>query len=255
MTDRRDTTKSDIVTGSGVARIVPEPGSGLLISLGVLVAVRSQSLRLHLVPGDGLFRRLQRRVYRVVAHYQKKGTAFGVVVDVEARRITLSFPAVGEERTYSIDNAPLTRLRFKVGDHISTVEGVELIDLEKASALETKIAILYKKAELHKKHIPQDVAIFIASNIKSNIRELEGFLLRIIAYSSFTHRELDLELTKEVLKDFTFDKTRNFTIQNILKTVADFYGVKVSDIKSKRRTREISNTRQTTIGSQTPCVA
>ncbi|MEK9627849.1 MAG: chromosomal replication initiator protein DnaA [Nitrospinota bacterium] len=110
--------------------------------------------------------------------------------------------------------------------------------------LETKVAILYKKAELHKKHIPQDVAIFIASNIKSNIRELEGFLLRIIAYSSFTHRELDLELTKEVLKDFTFDKTRNFTIQNILKTVASYYDIKVSDIKSKRRTREISNTRQ-----------
>jgi len=110
--------------------------------------------------------------------------------------------------------------------------------------LETKVAILYKKAELHKKHIPQDVAIFIASNIKSNIRELEGFLLRIIAYSSFTHRELNLDLTKEVLKDFTFDKTRNFTIQNILKTVAAYYDIKVSDIKSKRRTREISTTRQ-----------
>ena len=110
--------------------------------------------------------------------------------------------------------------------------------------LETKIAILYKKAEFHKKHIPQDVAIFIASNIKSNIRELEGFLLRIIAYSSFTHRELDLEFTKEVLKDFAIDKTKNFTIQNILKTVASYYDIKVSDIKSKRRTREISTTRQ-----------
>ena len=110
--------------------------------------------------------------------------------------------------------------------------------------LETKVAILYKKAEIHKKQIPQDVAIFIASNIKSNIRELEGFLLRIIAYSSFTHREIDLELAKEVLKDFTFDKSRNFTVQNILKTVAEFYDVKISDIKSKRRTREISTTRQ-----------
>ena len=110
--------------------------------------------------------------------------------------------------------------------------------------LETKVAILYKKAELHKKEIPQDVAIFIASNIKSNIRELEGFLLRVIAYSSFTHREIDLEVTKEVLKDFTFDKKKNFTIQNILKTVASYYDIKVSDIKSKRRTREISTTRQ-----------
>ena len=110
--------------------------------------------------------------------------------------------------------------------------------------LETKVAILYKKAELHKKEIPQDVAIFIASNIKSNIRELEGFLLRVIAYSSFTHREINLEITKEVLKDFTFDKKKNFTIQNILKTVASYYDIKVSDIKSKRRTREISTTRQ-----------
>ena len=110
--------------------------------------------------------------------------------------------------------------------------------------LETKVAILYKKAELHRKTIPQDVAIFIASNIKSNIRELEGFLLRIIAYSSFTHRELNLELTKEVLKNFTFDKTKNYTVQNILKTVASYYDIKVSDIKSKRRTREISTTRQ-----------
>jgi chromosomal replication initiator protein len=110
--------------------------------------------------------------------------------------------------------------------------------------LETKVAILYKKAEFHKKTIPQDVAIFIASNIKSNIRELEGFLLRIIAYSSFTHKELNLKLTKEVLKEFTFDKTRNFTVQNILKTVASYYDIKVSDIKSKRRTREISTTRQ-----------
>jgi chromosomal replication initiator protein len=113
-----------------------------------------------------------------------------------------------------------------------------------APDLETKIAILYKKADIHKKAIPQDVAIFIASNIKSNIRELEGFLLRVIAYSSFTDRELNLKLTKEVLKDFTFDKTRNFTVQNILKTVASYYDIKVSDIKSKRRTREISTTRQ-----------
>lgn len=110
--------------------------------------------------------------------------------------------------------------------------------------LETKVAILYKKADLHQKNIPQDVAIFIASHIKSNIRELEGFLLRVIAYSSFTHRKLDLELTKEVLKDFALDKNKHFTISNILKTVAGYYDIKVSDIKSKRRTRDISTPRQ-----------
>ena len=110
--------------------------------------------------------------------------------------------------------------------------------------LETKVAILYKKAELHKKDLPQDVAMFIATNIKANIRQLEGVLLRLVAYSSFTHRPLNLELTKEVLKDFTQDQTKNFTVQNILKTVAAFYDIKVSDIKSKRRTQKISHTRQ-----------
>ena len=114
----------------------------------------------------------------------------------------------------------------------------------KAPDLETKVAILYKKADIHKKEIPQDAAIFIASNIKSNIRELEGLLLRVIAFSSFTHRKLDLELTQEVLKDFTIDKNRHFTIPNIIKIVAGYYGIKVADIKSKRRTRDISEPRQ-----------
>ena len=110
--------------------------------------------------------------------------------------------------------------------------------------LETKVAILYKKAEFHKTDLPQDVAMFIANNIKSNIRQLEGVLLRLVAYSSFTRSPLNLELAKEVLKDFTLDQTKNFTVQNILKTVASFYDLKVSDIKSKKRTQKISHTRQ-----------
>ena len=110
--------------------------------------------------------------------------------------------------------------------------------------LETKAAILYKKADFHQIFIPQDVAIFIASNIKTNIRELEGLLLRVIAFSSFTHRKLDLDLAKEVLKDFTLDKNKHFTITNIIKSVAGYYNIKVADIKSKRRTRDISVPRQ-----------
>lgn len=110
--------------------------------------------------------------------------------------------------------------------------------------LETKVAILYKKADFHKKDLPQDVAMFIAANIKSNIRQLEGVLLRLVAYSSFTRQPLNLEHTKEILKDFTLTQTQNFTVQNILKTVAAFYDIKVSDIKSKKRTQKISNTRQ-----------
>ncbi len=110
--------------------------------------------------------------------------------------------------------------------------------------LETKIAIIFKKAEVHKKQISQDVAAFLAQNIKSNIRELEGLLLRVIAYASFTKRNLDMELAQEVLRDFTVDKNRNFTIPNILKNVASFFNLKVQDLKSKRRSRDISVPRQ-----------
>ncbi len=110
--------------------------------------------------------------------------------------------------------------------------------------LETKIAILYQKAEIHQKSIPQDVAMFLANNIKSNIRELEGLLLRVIAYASFTHRNIDLELAQDVLKDFTIDKNRHFTIPNIQKTVAQFFQLKVADLKSKKRSRDISVPRQ-----------
>ena len=110
--------------------------------------------------------------------------------------------------------------------------------------LETKIAILYQKAEIHQKGLPQDVAMFLANNIKSNIRELEGLLLRLIAYASFTRKEINLELAQEVLKDFTIDKNRHFTIPNIQKVVAQYHQLRVTDLKSKKRSRDISVPRQ-----------
>ncbi|MCH7650520.1 MAG: chromosomal replication initiator protein DnaA [Nitrospinae bacterium] len=110
--------------------------------------------------------------------------------------------------------------------------------------LETKIAILYQKAEIHQKGLPQDVAMFLANNIKSNIRELEGLLLRLIAYASFTRKEINLELAQEVLKDFTIDKNRHFTIPNIQKVVAQYHQLRVADLKSKKRSRDISVPRQ-----------
>lgn len=110
--------------------------------------------------------------------------------------------------------------------------------------LETKMAILYKKAEIHQMDIPQDVALFLANNIKSNIRELEGLLLRVIAFSSFTRKRIDMPLAQEVLKDFTVDKKKNFTVANIQKTAAQFFNIRVADLKSKRRSRDISIPRQ-----------
>ena len=110
--------------------------------------------------------------------------------------------------------------------------------------LETKVAILYKKAEGLNTTISQEIAIFIAKHVQSNIRELEGLLLRIVAYASFTRQEISLPLVEEVLKEFTLDKNKNFTVPIILKTVADFFSIPVSDIKSKKRSRAISIPRQ-----------
>ena len=110
--------------------------------------------------------------------------------------------------------------------------------------LETKVAIIHKKAEQHQKVIPHDVAMFIASKIKTNIRELEGFLLRVVAFASFTGKEINLSLAKEVLKEFVYDKNKNFTVSMIMKTAAIYFEIKVSDLKSKNRSRQISIPRQ-----------
>ena len=126
------------------------------------------------------------------------------------------------------------RSRFEAG----LVADIEPPDLE------TKIAIIYKKAEAHDKQIPANVATFIASNIKTNVRELEGLLLRVIAYASFTRRIIDLKLTQEVLAEFICDVNRNFNIATIMAAVAHHFEIKVSDIKSKKRTRNISVPRQ-----------
>ena len=118
-----------------------------------------------------------------------------------------------------------------------------IADIE-APDLETKVAIIHKKAEQHHKIFPHDVAMHIASKIKTNIRELEGFLLRVVAFSSFTGRNIDLPLTKEVLKEFVHDKNKNFNISMIMKTAAIYFEIKVSDLKSKNRSRKISIPRQ-----------
>ena len=109
---------------------------------------------------------------------------------------------------------------------------------------ETRVAILKQKAEVNNIELSPEVAIFIASKIKSNIRELEGSLLRISAYSSITRREIDTALAEEILKDIFHDKEKSINIDNIQKTVANFFNIKVSDLKSKKRDRKYTIPRQ-----------
>jgi len=110
--------------------------------------------------------------------------------------------------------------------------------------LETKAAILRKKAQAEGIHLPGEVALFIAKHAKSNIRELEGALVRLVAHASFTNREISLELAQEVLKDLTSEQQRLPTINSIQKAVADFFGVRVDDLRSRGRNKSIVLPRQ-----------
>jgi chromosomal replication initiator protein len=110
--------------------------------------------------------------------------------------------------------------------------------------LETKIAILRKKAESEKIDLPDNVALFMAGKIKSNIRELEGSLVRLTALSSLKGASINLMLAQEALKNIVEEEERAITIETIQKVVADFYNLKVADLKSKTNSRNIAVPRQ-----------
>lgn len=109
---------------------------------------------------------------------------------------------------------------------------------------ETKIAILKKKADLNNIALPNDVAFFLASNIHSNVRELEGLFNRLCAFSSLNKTDITIDFAKEVLKDFLAKRDRYLNAEYIQKTVASFFNLKVSDLKSKKRKKVIAFPRQ-----------
>ena len=110
--------------------------------------------------------------------------------------------------------------------------------------LETKIAILRKKAEQNSIALPDDVALFIANAIKSNIRELEGSLIRLSAYASLGAREITLDFARETLKDLVAGAERTITIDDIKREVAAYFGIKITDLVSKRRSQNLVYPRQ-----------
>ncbi len=110
--------------------------------------------------------------------------------------------------------------------------------------LEMKVAIIRKKAEAEKMEIPNDVALFIAGTVKSNIRELEGRLNRVLAFSSLTGRPVSVELAKETLKDIVGTEESRAVPSEILKTVAAHYGLRVSDMKARSNAKPIAFPRQ-----------
>jgi chromosomal replication initiator protein len=110
--------------------------------------------------------------------------------------------------------------------------------------LEMRVAILMKKADLEATPMPEDVAFFVAKNVRANVRELEGALRKILAYSRFSHKDINIQLAREALKDLLSIQNRQVGVENIQKTVADFYKIKVADMYSKKRPASIARPRQ-----------
>jgi len=110
--------------------------------------------------------------------------------------------------------------------------------------LEMRVAILLAKAQAENIKLDENVAFFIAKQVRSNVRELEGALKRVIAFSRFHEKPISLELVKEALRDLIASTSRMVSIENIQKTVADFYKIKVADMFSKKRTRNLARPRQ-----------
>ncbi len=110
--------------------------------------------------------------------------------------------------------------------------------------LETRVAILMSKAEQTNVHLPYEVAFFVAKRIRSNVRELEGALKRIIANAHFTGKAITLDFVKEALRDLLALQDKLVTVENIQRTVAEYYKIKVADLLSKRRNRSVARPRQ-----------
>jgi chromosomal replication initiator protein len=110
--------------------------------------------------------------------------------------------------------------------------------------LEMRVAILMRKALAEGTEMPEDVAFFVAKNVRANVRELEGALRKVLAYSRFSHKDINIGLAREALKDLLSIQNRQISVENIQKTVADFYKIKIADMYSKKRPASIAKPRQ-----------
>ncbi|MEN8264509.1 MAG: chromosomal replication initiator protein DnaA [Nitrospirota bacterium] len=135
------------------------------------------------------------------------------------------------------DISPITeRLRSRFG--MGLIADIQIPDVE------TKMAILGKKSEMEGIQLPEDVSYFLASKIKSNIRDLEACMIRLGAHASLTGQIITIEMTKNVLKDLIHDEEKALTVEFVQKTVCEYFGLKMQDIKAKKRTRDIAFPRQ-----------
>ena len=125
-----------------------------------------------------------------------------------------------------------------VTDRLRSRFSMGLIADIQAPEFETRVAIIHKKAAMERINLKEDVVNFIAAKIKTNIRELEGGLIRLGAQAALTGSPIDVEMAKNILKDFIRDDEKPITVEHILKTVCEYFGLKMQDIKARKRTKK-----------------
>ena len=179
----------------------------------------------------------------ITAEALKMAGAKGSLVNHSERRLTL---AGIESSVAALKGAGLTAVVCSNNEATSAAAaalGPAYVAIEPPE-LETCVAILISKAQAAGTEMPEEVAFFVAKRIRSNVRELEGALRRIIANARFTGQPITLDFAKEALKDLLNLQARLVTIDNIQKTVADYFKVRLSDLLSERRSRSVARPRQ-----------
>jgi chromosomal replication initiator protein len=201
---------------------------------------------------DEMVRAIQRKTSEDLKHYYQSLDLL-LIDDIQ---FLSGKPRTQEEFFYTFDALYAARKQIIItcDTYPKEMSGIEerlisrfdsgLIVAIEPPELEMRVAILLKKAEQQSAQLPEDVAFFIAKHLRSNVRELEGALLRVIAYAGFRNKPVTLDLAKEALEDLLALNRRQISIEVIQKTVADFFKIKVADMYSKRRHAHIVLPRQ-----------
>ena len=157
----------------------------------------------------------------------------------------MNSPVAPPTRRYDLDWIRVGAFGLLILYHVGLVYGVYDWHVHSAHTFAwMRAAILITKAAAENVELPEEVAFFMAQRIRSNVRELEGALRRVMANSSFTGRAIDLEFARDALRDLLALQERLVTIENIQKTVAEYFKIRVADVLSHRRSRSVARPRQ-----------
>ena len=270
--DNYVTGKSNQMARAAALQVVDRPGTAynplflyggvglgkthLIHAVGNAILERSPNLRVRYIHAQEYFEEMVRAIQKKTPDDWKIAFHALDLLLIDDIQFLSGKPRTQEEFFYTFDAlfAAKKQIIITCDTYPKEIAGVEerlisrfdsgLIVAIEPPDLETRVAILHKKAEAAGAELPDDVAFFIAKHLRSNVRELEGAMLRVTAYAGFRNKPVTLELAKEALEDLLALNRRQISIDYIQKTVADFFKLKVADMYGKRRLAHIVLPRQ-----------